>query len=128
MVFHKFRQFHQQNTRFDGDCQIVRVQFEDVVHQGGIEHNAAADGHCRTNQSGARAAHHDRDCVLISVNHDGGDFLCGLHFDERFGHTGNAAHFITAIVGADFGAVKNALRRHYFLDFDDISICQFSIS
>ena len=99
----------------DDGALIFEIEFEDAIHAGEDEHEAAAAGERATGESGAGATAQDGDVVLIREADDFGNFGGGGRENDEIG----AAFFDGAVVFVEdevFGAGEDGVVTEKFLE------------
>ena len=103
---------HQKHTGLDGDGKVVGIQLQDFVHFGGLQQNAAVDGHRSAHQAGAAAPDGDGNDPLPGQLHNGGDLFFGLHPHQNLRQAMDAAQLIMGIVRIDGIAAEHIALVH----------------
>jgi len=71
------------HSRFDDRVTIPEIDFQDLSHPGGADHDSAADGQRPSGQTRPRTARNERNLIPIADLHDPGNlFGRGWEYDD----------------------------------------------
>ena len=109
------RQVLEEHAGLNGDREVVQVIGQDLVHLGGADDHAPADGGAAAHQAGTGAPGGDGDIVLITHLHDTGHLFGGEGVDGHLGHPGAVdGHLVPGVVGVDLFADHHPARDYLF--------------
>ena len=105
------RDFHEQHARLDRQREVLFIEFEDVVHERHVDHEAVLDGDGCTDEARAGAARRHDDVVLLGIRHKLRDFFGRRDADDDVRVAALATELVVAVLLVDVVLVEHALFR-----------------